>query len=49
MKILEWYNSSNLKFQDKINILLISLANVKKDSIEYKQIKDLLKLIDNYK
>ena len=49
MELLDWYNSSNLKFQDKINILLINLANAKKDSKKYKEIKDLLKLIDNYK
>ena len=39
--IIEWWNSCNLEFQDKYNILLIQVNNGNKEA------KKVMKLIDN--
>ena len=43
LKIIQWWNSCNLKFQDKLTILLLEVA---KNNQEAKQ---LLKLIEGEK
>ena len=40
-KIIEWWNSCNLEFQDKYSILLIQVNNCNKEA------KKVMKLINN--
>ena len=44
--ILNWYNTCNLKFEDKIIILYLQLENNNKNSKVYKDTKEFLKLIE---
>ena len=43
LKIIEWWNSCNLKLQDKLTILLLEVAKNNQDA------KQLLKLIEGEK
>ena len=45
-KIINWWNTCNLEFQDKLNILLLQLANNNKDTKIYKDTKEFLNLIN---
>ena len=44
--ILNWYNTCNLKFEQKIIILYLQLENNNKNSKVYKDTKEFLKLIE---
>ena len=48
-KIINWWNTCNLEFQDKLNILLLQLANNNKESEVYKNTKQFLNLINKQK
>ena len=47
-KIINWWNTCNLEFQDKLNILLLQLANNNKESEVYKNTKQFLNIIISY-
>lgn len=43
--ILNWWNTCNLKYEDKLSIVLLQLNN-KKDSKIYKDTKEFLELLN---